>query len=225
MIFCRVLLSRLNPLLGDAVELRDTSRVAVWLEPSDRIWPSAAAEIRFEPLRIQVGQGALITRGLEVLKLVNAQIAAAARATTLQVDLSPLKAKFLADGSIEAKRLDISIGVPGLGRPLTLVSWGKAHSSPDGPISMTLAIPSETLDILGIEGLPEDFGVPINVTGTVRRPKIEIVRASKDVSLLAIKSKVNKFGGRSADWMFEELRLAGFGSDGNGNERFKMPVD
>jgi hypothetical protein len=74
---------------------------------------------------------------------------------------------------------------------------------------MTLAIPADALELAGITGLPDDFGVPITVTGTVANPKINIVAASKELALLLIETKAKKVGPRSAEWMWQELKLGG----------------
>ncbi len=99
----------MNPLLGDAVALRRGVRVAAWASPADGLWPSAAAELRVEPLRLRVGRGAGLSRALEVLKIVNARVAAAANAAELAVDTTPLRAELRADGTIVAHRLDLSV--------------------------------------------------------------------------------------------------------------------
>ena len=39
---------------------------------------------------------------------------------------------------------------------------------------MTLAIPANTLAMFGIQGLPEDFGIPIGVSGKVDAPRLEL---------------------------------------------------
>jgi hypothetical protein len=104
----------------------------------------------------------------------------------------------------------IVAGVPGLGRPLHLVSFGTAHTSPTGAINMTLAIPSDALEqVAGITGLPDDFAVPITATGTVASPKIDVVKASKEMAMLLIEAKAKKMGPRSAEWMWQELQLGG----------------
>lgn len=75
---------------------------------------------------------------------------------------------------------------------------------------MTLAIPADALEqVAGITGLPADFGVPITVTGTVASPKVDLVKASKELAMLIIESKAKKMGPRSADWMWQELQLGG----------------
>ncbi|KAL4543199.1 hypothetical protein Ndes2526B_g03861 [Nannochloris sp. 'desiccata'] len=205
-----VFMKRLNPLLGNAVELRGSSKIAAWLTPSDHVWPSARLELQLSPLRLNIGQGAAISRGLEVLRLADQWIGAAAKAAMLQVDVSPLKAEIGADGKIVTKRVDLAVGVPGLGRPLHFVSFGTAHTSPTGAVNMTLAIPADALEqVAGITGLPADFGVPITVTGTVASPKVDLVKASKELAMLIIESKAKKMGPRSADWMWQELQLGG----------------
>lgn len=205
-----VFMKRLNPLLGNAVELRGSSKIAAWLTPSDHVWPSARLELQLSPLRLNIGQGAAISRGLEVLRLADQRIGAAAKAAMLQVDVSPLKAEIGADGKIVTKRVDLAVGVPGLGRPLHFVSFGTAHTSPTGAVNMTLAIPADALEqVAGITGLPADFGVPITVTGTVASPKVDLVKASKELAMLIIESKAKKMGPRSADWMWQELQLGG----------------
>lgn len=106
----RLLLQRLNPLLGDAMALRRGMRVAAWASPADSLWPSAAAELRVEPLRLRVGRGAGLGRALEVLRIVNSRVAAAADAAELAVDTTPLRAELRADGTIVSHRLDLSVG-------------------------------------------------------------------------------------------------------------------
>lgn len=84
---------------------------------------------------------------------------------------------------------------------------------------MTLAIPANTLAMVGIQGLPEDFGVPISVSGRVDAPRLELFRATKEVTLLVIETKAKQLGPRAADWMWEELRLGG------DRKRFRIPMD
>jgi hypothetical protein len=74
---------------------------------------------------------------------------------------------------------------------------------------MILAIPAESLELVGIAGLPDDFGVPITVTGTVANPKIDLKTASKEIALLLIEQKAKSVGPRSAEWMWQELQLGG----------------
>jgi hypothetical protein len=106
----RVLMNRLNPLLGDAVELRGSSKIAAWIMPSDHVWPSTKLDLQLSPLRLNIKQGAVIARGLDVLSLADRKIGAAAKAATLQVDVSPLKAEIAADGKIVTKRVDLAVG-------------------------------------------------------------------------------------------------------------------
>lgn len=108
--FCRALLTRLNPLLGTAVELQGSSQIAAWVTPCDGLWPSPAVDLRLEAMKLKVGKGAALNQGLEVLKLVSPKIADAAKAASLQVETSPLRAEIASNGEITAKRLDISIG-------------------------------------------------------------------------------------------------------------------
>lgn len=68
----------------------------------------------------------------------------------------------------------MAVGVKGWNRPVHLVTWGTAHTSAGGRLDMTLALPADTLELMGISGMPPDFGVPLHVTGTVAEPKIEI---------------------------------------------------
>jgi hypothetical protein len=106
----QIVMNRLNPLLGDAIELRGNSKFAVSITPSDQIWPSASIELFLNPLRLKIGQGAVLSRGLEVLKLADRKISAATKAAMLQVDVSPLRAEIGADGKIVTKRVDLAIG-------------------------------------------------------------------------------------------------------------------
>jgi len=106
----RVFMNRLNPLLGDAVELRGSSKLAAWITPSDQIWPSARLDLELSPLRLNIGQGAAISRGLEVLKLADRKMSEAAKTATLRVDASPLKAEIGDDGTIVTKRVDLAVG-------------------------------------------------------------------------------------------------------------------
>jgi len=85
---------------------------------------------------------------------------------------------------------------------------------------MTLAIPADALEqVAGITGLPDDFGVPITATGTVASPKVDLVKASKEMAMLLIEAKTKKFGPRSADWMWQELQLGGHRS------KFRIPEE
>jgi hypothetical protein len=106
----KVLMNRLHPLLGNAVELRGSSTVAAWITPSDQLWPSARLDLHVSPLRVNIGQGAALSRGLEVLRLADRKFGEAAKAATLRVDVSPLKAEIGADGKIVTKRVDLAVG-------------------------------------------------------------------------------------------------------------------
>ena len=50
----------------------------------------------------------------------------------------------------------------------------------DAPLDMTVALPSSTLQYIGIESLPEDFGIAMHVDGIVSSPKLEIARCELD---------------------------------------------
>ena len=142
------------------------------------------------------------------MKLINQKIATAAASATLQVDFaSPLRAKIEADGAITTRRLDILVSIPGLSSPLHLITWGTANLSPSGAVDMILAIPADSLAYLGLTGLPENFGVPIHVGGKVAAPTVNLIKASKDVALLVIEQKAKAVGPRSAEWMWQELKL------------------
>ena len=104
------MLNRLNPILGTTVELQGDPRISAWVTPCDGLWPSSSAELRLEPLNLRVGQGSAIREGLEVLRLASPRIADAAKAATLQLETSPLRAEIAANGDITAKRVDFSIG-------------------------------------------------------------------------------------------------------------------
>lgn len=215
----RLLLRRLNPLLGDAVALRGGARVAAWAAPADGLWPSAAAELRVEPLHLRVGRGAGLARALETLRIVNGRVAAAADAAELAVDTTPLRAELRADGTIVARRLDLSVRIPGLSAPLRLVTWGTASAAASGPVAMTLAVPADSLALLGISGLPPDFGVPLTVRGTVAAPRVEAGAAGREIALLLVEAKARRAGPRGAEWLWQELRLGG----GAARERFRIP--
>ena len=103
-------MNRLNPLLGDAVELRGSSKITALITPSDQLWPSARLNVLLSPLHLNIGQGAAISRGLEVLTLADRKIGAAAKAAMLHVDISPLRAEIAADGKIVTKRVDLAVG-------------------------------------------------------------------------------------------------------------------
>lgn len=124
---CRLLLGRLNPLLGNAIALRQGSVLAATVSPRDNLWPAAAGTLRLEPIRVSVGQGAAATKALTALKLADSRLGRAAGATSLDVELSPLVADVdLVEGKIHAQRVDLSVHVPGLKAPLRVVTWGDA---------------------------------------------------------------------------------------------------
>ncbi len=50
-----------------------------------------------------------------------------------------------------------------------LATWGRANLRESGTVDVTLCIAGDTLEqLLGLEGLPDGFGVPMYVRGTAR---------------------------------------------------------
>ncbi len=101
------------------------------------------------------------------------------------------------------------------------MSWGTAAASASGPISMTLALPADSLALVGISGLPPDFGVPLPVRGTIASPRVDVIAAGKEIALLLVEAKAKKAGPRGAEWLWQELRLGG----GTSREWFKIPEE
>lgn len=103
-------LSRLNPLLGDAVALQGNSRVAVSVAPRGGLWPASEATVRVEPLKVAVGQGAAVTKALGALSAVDGRLGAVMQGAGVDVQMSPLIAEVMGSGEIIADRVDLYVG-------------------------------------------------------------------------------------------------------------------
>jgi len=163
--------------------------------------------INVEPMKVVVGQGAVIAQALEVLAPLSNRLTGFRLSRGeggLEVSMSRLIAEIHTfSGEIFAKPVDISIGgckspmligriesisdkyicicvvyagMKGMAQPVHLISWGSAHLAAVGPVDMTLAVPADTLGMMGISGLPQDFAVPLQVKGSMYKPEVHVWR-------------------------------------------------
>lgn len=66
------------------------------------------------------------------------------------------------------------------GRSVHLATWGSARlegggaagSMGGGQVDFALCIPADTLSMLGLKGLPEEFGVPLYLRGSLEAPRL-----------------------------------------------------
>ena len=151
------IMQRLNPILGGTLSVVRTTTseptsgppsraLSVTAMPHHHIWPSTGVSVRLDPLHLVVGQGSMLQRVLEVLKIVDGRIAKALSSSSLsttntttsrqgvgvEVDTSPLEAEVaLPQGVVRAKKVDMYVRVPGIERPpaLHVMSWGTIRTS------------------------------------------------------------------------------------------------
>lgn len=105
---CRMFITRLNPLLGSAVALQDSSRVAVSVTPRGSIWPSNSITLQVQPLKVSVGQGAAVTEALQGLASIDKRLAPSGG--VVEVELSGVQAEVREDGKVETRRMDLLAG-------------------------------------------------------------------------------------------------------------------
>ncbi|GAB4816398.1 hypothetical protein N2152v2_003444 [Parachlorella kessleri] len=186
----KYLLGRLNPLLSNIVSLRGQRAVAASLLPHGALWPSSGVDLRLEPLSVVVEQGEVLTDALAAARLGDSRLA---RVGTLEAQISPLEAQIDASsGSVETRRLDLWLATKGSSK-FHLATWGRANLRESGTVDVTLCIAGDTLEqLLGLEGLPDGFGVPMHVRGTARGVRLSGVgRASRQVGLLLLEQKAS----------------------------------
>lgn len=202
----QTVLSRFNPLFKDIVGLRGGTKVQGKAWPADGIWPSTAINIRMEPIRVALAQGSALRQALDVLAATSAKFKAP-HGAAVEASLSPLVAQIdLDQRKVHAQRVDIQFG-----RSLRLVSWGKAHLEGDGPLEMTVAIPTSTLSAAGLglnPPLNDEWAVRVGVGGTVDAPKVALGDASKQLGALVVYKSVqgvsDRFGGLVSGSMLEK---------------------
>jgi hypothetical protein len=82
---------------------------------------------------------------------------------------------------VRTERVDMLLGVGA--QDVHLVLWG-SHSQEE--LDMCIGIPAGTLQkLLGLRGLPEDYVLPLRVSGTVDRPSVDWREATKKLTILS----------------------------------------
>jgi hypothetical protein len=82
---------------------------------------------------------------------------------------------------VHTERVDMLLGVGP--QNVHLVLWG-SHS--EEALDICLGIPAATLQqLLGIQGLPDEYVLPLRVGGTVDRPVVDWKEASKKLTILS----------------------------------------
>ncbi|KAK9806403.1 hypothetical protein WJX73_002550 [Symbiochloris irregularis] len=177
-------LSKASPLLGDIVGLEEGDTVSLQASPQDMQLPSETVHLRLEPLKLKVGRGQLLGK---VLDLVQARDKALSK-RHLQAATSAVHVDVTRSGAITTERLDFVIGDPEPGKGVRLVMWG-LYDAGSSDMDMVLALPADTLSLLGFKGLNTQAMLPIAVSGSSQQPCVDWTRAYKALATLAIQRK------------------------------------
>jgi len=113
--------------------------------------------------------------------------------STLEAWTSGIEADVFRSGLILSKRMDVLLGHdPGNGKGLHICMWGTVDTSAANSVDMVCGLPAHTLRRLGAKDVGDDFVYQMPVLGTAQAPKINFLRAGKDLTEMILKSKMQK---------------------------------
>ncbi|KAL6757417.1 hypothetical protein V8C86DRAFT_1691080 [Haematococcus lacustris] len=95
-------------------------------------------------------------------------------------------------GVIEQRRVDMLIGTALEADPSSgvhLVLWGSMDPDSD-QVRMTVGVPARTLAKLGLRDLPPDYALPLQLTGSLDAPQLQMTGVSTRVGQLLLRQAV-----------------------------------
>ncbi|KAK9818270.1 hypothetical protein WJX72_009837 [[Myrmecia] bisecta] len=179
-------LSRINPLLADSVSVEEGGTVRVDVTPLHDHVPAESLAVRVAPMKLVVGRGNLLGDAIGMLQLRDGRLGKLDKMKRLEVWTSAAHAEVFRNGPVVTKRIDLLVGSGNKGVHLAL--WGQVDPTTN-QLSMTLGIPADTLALAGIKGLPAEAMFPVAVRGTVNRPRVDWIGASRRLAALAVKQR------------------------------------
>jgi hypothetical protein len=178
-------LSALNPLLGDAVSLQQSGRIELAFEPDDLTYPAAETTVRMQPLRLTVGRSPLLRQLLATLAVVDKTVG---KLDALDIWTAPIDAVISEAGPVRTRRTDVLLTGRGGQGGVHLVFWGSIDSQIDGKVDVTLGLPADTLQRLGLSA-PDGHVLPIAIGGTADSYKVDWTTASAKLATLVARQR------------------------------------
>ncbi|GBF96170.1 hypothetical protein Rsub_08918 [Raphidocelis subcapitata] len=192
-------LATVNPLLHDALRLRDGGRLAVSFAPRGGALPCAGGTLRVEPLRVALGEGQLLA---QLLRLLNAGglfgIGGAfpgllwgggpkvveASTGVMEVDID--------HGLLTTHRVDMLIG-----DRVRVSVWGTVDAGSD-EMRMRIGLPAKTLALAGVRGLDPAYMLPLDLRGSIRSPQLDVSAAGRKLAVLSAMQLGRAIGAHAA---------------------------
>eukprot|EP00884_Botryococcus_braunii_P008667 jgi/Botrbrau1/17801/Bobra.0127s0050.1 len=174
-------LSKMAPVLAGCVRLEEDDMVEVQLAPLSLHLPASRYEVQVKPLRLSLAGNPLVTAVLNFLTSFRDKDRAPGGA--LEAWTSRMDAQILRSGTLLTRRMDIMISrsFAVSAGPIHLAMWGRAAVQNDEGLDMTLAIFQDTMALVGIKDLPDDFVLRIHVKGSAIAPQVQFFKATRHV--------------------------------------------
>jgi len=186
-VFSKIVLAKVNPLLGKAVSADKPISLRVKKEnfqiPVD---PYDVKKVLVDQARAEFGTVTLQNSGLMQALLGLLRVSSG---NTITAQITPVVAH-VKNGIATYERADFI-----LDNRNRIASWGRIDLANDR-VDMVLGLPAETLDkIFNIEGLDPDYVMQIPVQGTTADPRVDWGKAGREIAGLVAGQKLG--GGKS----------------------------
>ncbi|MEJ2688399.1 MAG: hypothetical protein P8130_00330 [Deltaproteobacteria bacterium] len=182
----KIVLAKLNPLLGSAVSADKPITLRVKKEKFQiPVHPFAVKGILVDQARVECGTIILENGGILQGLLALLRVGAGDRLTA---QVTPIAAR-MENGIATYDRADII-----LDNRNRIASWGKVDVANDR-VDMVLGLPAETLDkVFNVGGLSPDYVLQIPVRGTTANPKADWGRAGREIAALVARKQLGSQG-------------------------------